>query len=109
MSGESATREVAAYLLDYKDHFCGVPATTFIEFYHPDFNFANDSSFNKNGEKQTKQGSFQVFVKHDDVVENFGSGIFPVKEVHKIAILDLRILNCDRNEMNILVRKVKKA
>jgi hypothetical protein len=26
-------------------------------------------------------------------------------EVHKIAILDLRILNCDRNEANILVVK----
>jgi len=27
-----------------------------------------------------------------------------MEEVHKIAILDLRILNCDRNEANILVQ-----
>lgn len=34
---------------------------------------------------------------------NLGSHQFEVSEVHKIAILDLRILNCDRNEANILV------
>lgn len=35
-----------------------------------------------------------------------GSKQFDVEEVHKIGILDLRILNCDRNEANILVRKM---
>ena len=30
--------------------------------------------------------------------------MFSKEEVHKIAILDLRILNLDRNECNILVR-----
>ena len=34
-----------------------------------------------------------------------GSRQFDINEVHKIAILDLRILNCDRNEANILVVK----
>lgn len=52
-----------------------------------------------------KQGSFQCFVKHDDAAENFGSNIFPVEQVHKIAILDILILNCDRNDQNILVQK----
>lgn len=28
-----------------------------------------------------------------------------LREVHKIGILDIRIVNCDRNEENILVRK----
>lgn len=28
-----------------------------------------------------------------------------VSEVHKIALLDLRILNCDRNDGNILIKK----
>lgn len=28
--------------------------------------------------------------------------------MHKIAILDIRILNCDRNDDNILIRKEKK-
>jgi len=30
-------------------------------------------------------------------VGNLGSHQFDINEVHKIAILDLRILNCDRN------------
>lgn len=39
------------------------------------------------------------------MVGNLGSHQFDMNEVHKIAILDLRILNCDRNEANILVVK----
>ena len=31
--------------------------------------------------------------------------MFPTDEVHKIAVLDLRLLNLDRNACNILVRK----
>jgi len=30
---------------------------------------------------------------------------FNLREVHKIGILDIRVINCDRNEENILVRK----
>ena len=47
-------------------------------------------------------------MKHDDCAGNFGCSIFPVEEVHKIGILDLRILNCDRNDENILVSRKKK-
>ena len=36
-------------------------------------------------------------------IENFSSDIFPKDEVHKIAILDLRMLNLDRNLCNMLV------
>ncbi len=35
-----------------------------------------------------------------------GSNQFSTDEVHKIGILDLRILNCDRNDANILVKKM---
>jgi hypothetical protein len=45
-----------------------------------------------------KFGSLQKFVKSLGAVENFGSDKFSRDEVHKIAILDLRILNLDRNE-----------
>jgi len=31
--------------------------------------------------------------------------LIPTEEVHKIAVLDLRILNLDRNACNILVQK----
>ena len=38
LSGEGALREVFAYFLDcLYDNYHGVPATTFIEFYHPEF------------------------------------------------------------------------
>jgi len=42
-------------------------------------------------------------------VENFGSDKFPTDEVHKIAILDLRLMNLDRNEQNILVNTITKS
>ena len=47
-------------------------------------------------------------MQHDDFAGNYGASIFPVEEVHKIAILDIRILNCDRNDENILVQLNKK-
>lgn len=52
-----------------------------------------------------KYGSLQSFVHADDVASNLSSDLFSVDEVHKIAILDLRILNLDRNDGNILVKK----
>jgi len=56
-----------------------------------------------------KFGSLQLFCESEGAVENFSSDNFPRDEVHKIAILDLRILNLDRNEQNILVKnKIKK-
>jgi Phosphatidylinositol 3- and 4-kinase len=56
-----------------------------------------------------KLGSLQKFVKSMGAVENFGPDKFHKQEVHKIAILDLRIMNLDRNEQNILVNKVTKT
>jgi len=44
-----------------------------------------------------------MFVKNEGPIENFSPDLFHIDEVHKIAILDLRILNLDRNETNILV------
>jgi len=52
-----------------------------------------------------KRGSFQLYVKHEDNAGNYGSSLYSVEQAHKIAILDLRIMNCDRNEENILVKK----
>jgi Phosphatidylinositol 3- and 4-kinase len=46
----------------------------------------------------------QFFCENEGPIENYGSDLFHRDEVHKIAILDLRILNIDRNECNILVR-----
>jgi hypothetical protein len=103
--GESCMREIAAFLLDGKQ-FHQVPTTSLVEVYHKKFN------------EKIKKGSLQMFVAHDDMAGNYSSSLFSIeyvhiflikkkilREVHKIALLDLRILNCDRNEENILVKK----
>ena len=51
-----------------------------------------------------KIGSLQKFVQSNGPLENFSSDLFSKDEVHKIAILDLRLMNLDRNETNILVK-----
>ena len=52
-----------------------------------------------------KYGSLQKFIEKSDVAANFSSDIFDIEQIHKIGILDIRILNCDRNDENILVLK----
>ncbi|EAS04300.2 phosphatidylinositol 3- and 4-kinase family protein (macronuclear) [Tetrahymena thermophila SB210] len=132
-SGEQGYREVVAYILD-PEGFHGVPATTFVEFYHPSFKYNQSQLTNQQKEDhnikrpsfidvdkanfqqilsdfnqdQIKRGSLQVFVKNTEECGNYGNSIFSIDEVHKIAILDIRILNCDRNDQNILVKKKKK-
>ena len=51
-----------------------------------------------------KSGSLQEFVKSIGPIENFSPDLFSVDEIHKIAVLDLRLLNLDRNACNILVQ-----
>ena len=65
------------------------------------------STFDKRLNKRLclKYGSLQEFVKCDDVSGNFSPDLFSADEVHKIGILDLRLLNLDRNDGNILVQK----
>ena len=92
--GEGASREVAAYLLDH-DGFAAVPATS----------LANLCDGGKGGEAhQGKLGSLQAFVRADAEAEELGPGLFPVREVHKITQLDIRLANTDRNAGNILVQ-----
>lgn len=86
-----APREVAAYQLDqHYGGFSGVPVTALV------------SVSNKKG--QSKWGSLQEFVYHEDSCENFGSSVIPTDEVHKIGILDIRLVNQDRHFANILCR-----
>ena len=69
LSGEAATREVAAYVLDV-NKFHKVPPTTYVEFYHPSFNYNEliNSVPIKSGTQtdlkalKTKHGSLQEFV-----------------------------------------------
>ncbi|CAM9472017.1 unnamed protein product [Chrysoparadoxa australica] len=95
--GEACVREVAAYLLD-KGHFSSIPATTLVEARHPAFCY-------RTGKEVVKLGSLQEFVHHDEVVSDISPSKLSTHQVHKIAILDMRLLNTDRNDANILVRR----
>ena len=89
VSGEAWKREIAAYILDHG--FASVPACVQAEVRHERFS-------------KVKTGSLQVFAKHDEVASDVSSSLFPVEQVHKIALLDLYLMNTDRNDANILVR-----
>jgi Phosphatidylinositol 3- and 4-kinase len=119
--GQSCVRELAAFLLDH-DSFSGVPMTTLVEARHPAFNtngarlnvsqggaamgshsIVTSSSFVSS--PKSKLGSFQEFVKHECTIDDFSPSKISREEVHKIAILDIRIMNADRNAANLLVRR----
>lgn len=90
--GEASQREVAAYLLD-KHNFFGVPATQMVSISHPYF------------KNSPKIGSIQEFVTSDGCCEDVAVSTFPIKEVHKIGVLDVQLFNMDRHGGNILYRK----
>lgn len=119
--GEACMREVAAYLLD-KDGFSGVPQTTLVEARHPTFNTngarlnvsqggasigAHSISPSTTGTSSliNKAGSFQEYVNFECTIDDISPSMISVGEVHKIAILDIRIMNSDRNSANLLVRR----
>ncbi|CAO2038666.1 unnamed protein product [Urochloa humidicola] len=98
--GEGALREVAAYLLDHPIDECrsdngtgfsGVSPTALVRSSHVG--------------KEFKIGSLQMFVENQGSCEDMGPRAFPVKEVQKIAVLDIRLANADRHAGNILVCK----
>ncbi|KAL6575635.1 Phosphatidylinositol 4-kinase gamma 4 [Orobanche hederae] len=108
--GEGAIRECAVYLLDHPKSgrrsfsgditgFAGVPPTVYVRCLH--------RGFNHPGGVAVKSGSLQMFMENIGSCEDMGPGAFPVKEVHKIAVLDIRMANADRHAGNILVSKVE--
>lgn len=109
-AGESALREVAASLID-QDHFYGVPKTTIVKIQHWESlqlkRFLLKFPRVVDPEGITKLGSLQEYVENDGSAEEISPSLFPVSECHKIGILDLHLMNTDRNDGNILARKVK--
>ncbi|KAM0015956.1 putative 1-phosphatidylinositol 4-kinase [Helianthus debilis subsp. tardiflorus] len=106
--GEGALREVAAYILDHPkgerrsvsgEHkgFSGVPPTFLATCLHKGFNHPD-------GVKE-KIGSLQMFMENNGSCEDMGPSSFPVDEVQKISVLDIRMANADRHAGNILVSK----
>uniref|UniRef100_A0A7N0ZUV1 1-phosphatidylinositol 4-kinase n=1 Tax=Kalanchoe fedtschenkoi TaxID=63787 RepID=A0A7N0ZUV1_KALFE len=99
--GETGVREVAAYLLDYES-FAGVPATALVKFSHLRFHVSDLEAFPA---PPCKIASLQRFVEHDFDAGELGPSSFSVASVHRIGILDIRILNLDRHTGNLLVKK----
>ncbi|XP_072954241.1 phosphatidylinositol 4-kinase gamma 4-like [Typha angustifolia] len=111
--GEGALREVAAYILDHPLSgrrsfsgddigFAGVPPTALVQCLHG--GFKNPEEFESAGQG-FKIGSLQAFVKNYGSCEDMGPKAFPVQEVHKICVLDIRMANADRHGGNILICK----
>uniref|UniRef100_A0A7N0UFG0 1-phosphatidylinositol 4-kinase n=1 Tax=Kalanchoe fedtschenkoi TaxID=63787 RepID=A0A7N0UFG0_KALFE len=107
-AGEGAIREVVAYLLDHPINkrrsfknegtgFAGVPPTSMVKCLHAGFNHPEEC--------KAKFGSLQKFVENYGSCEEMGPCNFPVHEVHKISILDIRMANADRHAGNILISK----
>ncbi|KAJ9539110.1 hypothetical protein OSB04_031843 [Centaurea solstitialis] len=106
--GEGAFREAAAYLLDHPkggdracwgehEGFAGVPPTVLAMCLHEGFNHPDGVN--------EKIGSLQMFMENCGSCEDMGPSAFPVEEVHKISVLDIRMANADRHAGNILVNK----
>uniref|UniRef100_A0A0C9QX37 1-phosphatidylinositol 4-kinase n=2 Tax=Wollemia nobilis TaxID=56998 RepID=A0A0C9QX37_9CONI len=105
--GETGVREVAAYLLDHEE-FAKVPPTVLVKISHSVFNINRGmTSITNANNKQTisKIASFQQYVEHDFDASDHGTSSFSVAAVHRIGILDVRVLNTDRHAGNILVKR----
>jgi hypothetical protein len=94
--GGGAIREVAAYLIDRNR--AGVPETLLLQnVVHQRFNNAGADSL------IPKTGSLQKFIANIGNSESMGSSLFSTDDIHNIGILDIRLLNHDRNAENILI------
>ncbi|KAE8671764.1 Phosphatidylinositol 4-kinase gamma 3 [Hibiscus syriacus] len=111
--GEGAPREVAAFLLDHpipgprsygngEKGFAGVPPTVMVKCLHRGFNHPEGYEYDS---KYIKIGSLQMFIDNVGSCEDMGPRAFPVEEVHKISVLDIRLANADRHAGNILVTR----
>lgn len=105
IAGEGAVREEAAYVLDSRSNgFSGVPPTAVARL--------RLSSLGR-----AKQGAVQRFMASSiGSMESFGmpfdlekaQEFVPVDQVHRIALLDIRLFNTDRHPGNILLIGEKK-
>ncbi|KAG7393240.1 Phosphatidylinositol 4-kinase type 2-beta [Phytophthora pseudosyringae] len=103
--GEGAVREEAAYVLDSRSNgFSGVPPTAV-------------ARLRLTNVGRAKQGAVQRFMSSTmGSMESFGMPFdiqkalefVPVEQVHRIALLDVRVFNTDRHPGNILLIGEKK-
>lgn len=86
--GVAYLKEQAAWILDMG--FAGVPHTK-----HGSVDLGTSTSF----------GSLQEYRPHVCSCEDMGTSRFSIDDVHRIGILDIRLLNLDRHLGNILVQE----
>ena len=105
--GEAGLREVAASLLDHGG-FASVPVTALVHIQHTIFHVEEGLAGRPSSWRgaPTKLVSLQEFVEHDSDAGDCGASSFPVEQVHRIGILDVRLFNTDRHSGNILIRQV---
>ena len=95
--GSSAVREVAAFLIDASSIVkANVPPTCMVEVTHDLFKESNNNI-----------GSLQVYKRNDGVSSDVASCKFIKSQVWSIALLDMRILNLDRHDANLLIKRRK--
>jgi hypothetical protein len=57
-------------------------------------------------ELPNKVGSFQEYIHAECTMDDMSPSKLSIDEVHKIAILDIRLMNADRNAANILCQRI---
>jgi len=106
--GEAAISEFAAFMLDQVGSpklRAGVCPTALVCVANSVFHSATEGRHSPFRAIKDKVGSFQLFAQHDCTSEDLGPGKFPDDQVHRLAILDIRLCNTDRHSGNILVRQ----
>jgi len=104
---EMSLREVAAYKLDRKGFF-GVPTTGIVDISYSGFVKGQLVSESPVAVRK-RTGSLQEFINNDGSAEDVSTSRFPTSSVHRLAILDIQLLNGDRHEGNILIQKSPKG
>lgn len=101
--GETGIRELAAYLLDYGG-FAGVPPSALVKFCNAPFS-VTDAAKVLPTPTPCRIASLHRFVDHDFDAGELGPSFYSVASVHRIGILDIRLLNLDRHAGNMIVKK----
>jgi len=90
---------VAAFLLDHGG-YAGVPPTALVRCQAA----RPEGAGRAGGASVVKVGSLQAFQAADGDAEERGVSRLPAHQVHKIAQLDLRLANTDRNGARLPVQ-----
>jgi len=103
LSGNQCYREVLVYTIA-KGIF-NVPPTLMVEIYDPYGWFHYENGINSG----LKIGSLQCYGNANFCknICDYSSSVYSAEEIHKMGLLDILILNTDRNEENVLVHQSK--